>query len=159
MTKITVITVGTLKEDYLQKAVEEYEKRLNSYVRMENVNIREERISDEDNRREIDSALEAEGEKILAKIPKDSYKISLCVEGRMYDSSSLSEKIKSVSDKYGKITLIIGSSYGLSDRVKKACDLCLSVSKMTFPHQLMRVILLESLYRSFTIIANKRYHK
>ena len=92
-------------------------------------------------------------------MPTDSYKIALCVEGTQYDSERLAGVISAANDKSGKISLVIGSSHGLSERVKRECDLRLSVSKMTFPHQLMRVILMEALYRSFTIIAGKRYHK
>ena len=100
-----------------------------------------------------------EADKIIAAMPKDSYKIALCVEGRQYDSPALAEIISDATDATGKISLVIGSSHGLSERVKSECKLRLSVSKMTFPHQLMRVILFEALYRSFTIIAGKKYHK
>lgn len=159
MVKLYIITVGTLKEDYLCKAVSEYEKRLSAYATVENINIKEEKITDEDNPTKILYALDAEGERILSKIPDGAYRISLCVEGVSPDSVKLSEYIKAAQDKSGKIALIIGSSHGLSDKVKSSSDLRLSVSKLTFPHQLMRVILLESLYRSFTIISGKRYHK
>lgn len=159
MVKITVISVGGLKEDYLQKAVSEYEKRLSAYAVVENINLREERITDEDDAAKISAALENEGERILSKIPPSSMKIALCVEGVQYDSVKLAEKISEGCDRCGKITLIIGSSHGLSEKVKSACDLRLSVSKLTFPHRLMRVLLLEVLYRSFSIIAGKRYHK
>ena len=92
-------------------------------------------------------------------MPKDSYKIALCVEGKQFDSPALARIISEATDATGKISLVIGSSHGLSEKVKSECTLRLSVSKMTFPHQLMRVILLEALYRSFTIIGGKKYHK
>ena len=159
MASITVISVGTLKEEYLRDAVSEYKKRLSQYARVEEVNIKEERIANEDDKSQIQAALDCEGEKILASIPKGAAKIALCVEGKEYDSPSLATLIGSLSDECGKIALIIGSSHGLSEKVKRECRIRLSVSKMTFPHQLMRVILYEALYRSFTILAGKRYHK
>ena len=121
--------------------------------------IKEERINNEDNRAEIESALSREADKILAAIPKDAMKIALCVEGKQYTSEELARLVGEGNDRGGKIAFIIGSSYGLSDKVKRECDVRLSFSKLTFPHQLMRVILYEALYRSFTIIAGKRYHK
>lgn len=159
MTQITLITLGSLKEDYLRDAVSEYKKRLSQYARVDEVNIKEEPIKNEDSAAEISRALEREAERVLSAIPKDSYKIALCVEGKQLDSPALAKIISDANDATGKITVIIGSSFGLSERVKAACDLRLSFSKMTFPHQLMRVILTEALYRSFTIIAGKRYHK
>ena len=159
MANLTIITVGTLKEGYLKDAVAEYKKRLSQYARVDEVNIKEVQIKNEDSRAEIAKALDTEAEKIIAAMPADSYKIALCVEGTQYDSPRLADIISSASDKSGKISLVIGSSHGLSEAVKRECDLRLSISKMTFPHQLMRVILMEALYRSFTIIAGKKYHK
>ena len=159
MAQITVITVGTLKESYLRDAVLEYKKRLSQYARVEEINVKEEAIRDEDDTSEIKRALDAEAAKILSSISKDSYKIALCVEGREYDSPALASLIGDAIDKKGRIALIIGSSHGLSELVKRECDAKISFSKLTFPHQLMRVILMESLYRSFTILAGKRYHK
>ena len=159
MANITIITVGTLKESYLSGAVAEYKKRLSLYARVDEVNIKEERIRDEDDGGEIARALDAEAEKIIASIPKGSATIALCVEGKEYDSPKLAEILGKMADEKGKIALIIGSSHGLSEKVKQACDLRLSFSKLTFPHQLMRVFLMEALYRSFTILAGKKYHK
>ena len=156
---VTVISVGTLKEKYLTDAVAEYKKRLSQYARVEEINIKEEKIQNEDDASEINRALEWEGEKILAAAPRDSVKIALCVEGREYDSVALARLVEKYSDELGKLTFIIGSSHGLADSVKAAADLKLSVSALTFPHQLMRVILFEALYRSVTIIKGKRYHK
>lgn len=159
MANITLITVGTLKENYLKDAVAEYKKRLSQYARVDEINLKEERIVNEDDPSEVRRALESEGERILAAIPKGSGKIALCVEGKQYDSVALAGLIGRMADESGKITLIIGSSHGLADKVKKECDVRLSVSALTFPHQLMRVVLYEALYRSFTILAGKKYHK
>ena len=159
MANITIISVGTLKEDYLKEAVDEYKKRLSQYARVDEVNIKEEKIPNEDDPSQIKRALSTEGEKILAAIPSGAGKIALCVEGKQYDSPALAGLIGKMADKSGKIALIIGSSHGLDDSVKRACDVRLSVSALTFPHQLMRVVLLEALYRSFTILAGKKYHK
>lgn len=159
MIQLTIVTVGTLKEDYLKDAVLEYKKRLSQYARVEEISIKEQPIRNEDDGSEIARALDGEAEKIIAAIPKDTYKIALCVEGKQFDSPALAKIISDASDSSGKIALVIGSSHGLSEKVKSECALRLSISKMTFPHQLMRVILMEALYRSFTIIHGKRYHK
>ena len=159
MGMVTLITVGTLKEDYLKEAVAEYKKRLSQYARVDEINIKEEKINNEDDPSEIKRALESEADKIIAAIPKGSAKIALCVEGKQYDSVALAGLIGRMIDESGKIALIIGSSHGLSERVKRECDVRLSVSALTFPHQLMRVVLYEALYRSFTILAGKKYHK
>lgn len=159
MIQLNIITVGTLKEDYLKEALAEYKKRLSQYARVEEISIKEELIRNEEDRAQVARALDAEGEKILSLLPKDAYKIALCVEGRQFDSPALAGIISEASDRSGKIALVIGSSHGLSDRVKADANLKLSLSKLTFPHQLMRVILYETLYRSFTIIAGKKYHK
>ena len=159
MANLTIITVGTLKESYLKEAVAEYKKRLSQYARVDEVNIKEERIANEEDGAEIKRALDAEADKILAAIPKGAGKIALCVEGKQYDSPALASLIGKIADESGKIALIIGSSHGLADKVKRECDVRLSFSQLTFPHQLMRVVLYEALYRSFTILAGKKYHK
>ena len=159
MANLTFITVGSLKEGYLREAVAEYKKRLSQYAKTEEIELKEERIANEDNRAEIEAALSKEADKILAAIPKDAYKIALCVEGKQYSSEELARLIGDGCDRSGKIAFIIGSSYGISEKVKRECDLKLSFSKLTFPHQLMKVVLFEATYRSFTILAGKRYHK
>ena len=156
MQSLTIITTGTVKEGYLNEAISEYKKRLSAFAKIEEIVLKEERIVNEANRAEIERALAAEGEKILKRIPKDSYKIALCVEGRQYSSEELAAVLKEGSAKDGKLCLIIGSSHGLSPAVNAACDLRLSVSKLTFPHQLMRVMLYEILYRSYSIVAENR---
>ena len=159
MIQLTLITVGTLKEAYLKAAVDEYKKRLSQYARVDEISLKEEKIQNEDDSAEIRRALESEGEKILAAMPKDSFKIALCVEGKEYDSPELAALIGRACDEKGKISLVIGSSHGLCESVKKEANLRLSLSKLTFPHQLMRPLLYEVIYRSFSIIAGKRYHK
>lgn len=159
MANVTFITVGNLKEKYLKDAVSEYKKRIAQYAKVDEVEIKEERIANEDDRSEISRALAAEGEKILSSVHKDAFKIALCVEGTQYDSEGLAALVGKGLDKSGRIAFIIGSSHGLSETVKTACDIRLSVSKLTFPHQLMRPLLCEAVYRSFTILAGKRYHK
>ena len=159
MTQLTVIATGAVKEKYLTDAIAEYEKRLSTYCRTETLILREESIRDEDNPREIASALSREADAILCRIPDGAYVIALCVEGKQYPSEQLASILSGAVDRTGKICFIIGSSHGLDARVKARADLRLSFSAMTFPHQLMRVLLLESVYRSFTIIAGKRYHK
>lgn len=156
---VRIISVGTLKEKYLSDAVAEYGKRISQYAKLETVELREERIQDEDDAAEVSRALAAEGERILAASPRDSYRVALCVEGREVSSEELAAVVSRAKDTCGKLTLIIGSSHGLSAEVKAACDARISFSRLTFPHQLMRVILSEALYRSFTIIAGKKYHK
>ena len=156
---ITLITVGTLKEDYLKDAACEYKKRLSQYAKVEEINLKEELIKDEDNSAEISKALENEAKRIIAAIPKDSYKIALCVEGREYSSPELADIVRRANDSRGKLTLVIGSSHGLSENVKSECDLRLSFSKLTFPHQLMRVLLAEAVYRALNIVKGTKYHK
>ena len=159
MTHLTLISVGTLKEDYLKDAVSEYKKRLSQYARVDEVHIKEEAIRNEDDLSEIKRALDTEAQKILTAMPKDSFKIALCVEGKQFDSIALSDIIRQASDASGKISLVIGSSHGLAERVKSECDLRLSISKMTFPHHLFRVMLLEQIYRAEAIQAGSKYHK
>lgn len=157
--QITLITVGTLKEDYLRRAVQEYQKRISAYAQLEIVELKEERIPDEDDPSRVSAALQAEGKRILDAIPRGAYKVALCVEGKQLSSEELAHLVGNAADASGKLALIIGSSHGLDPAVKGACDVRLSVSRLTFPHQLMRVILTEALYRSLTILAGKRYHK
>lgn len=159
MPHVTLITVGTVKEKYLQDCISEYKKRLSSYSKIEEIEIKEERVVNEDSDAEIKRVLNTEGEKILAAIPKDARVYALCIEGKQYTSEELAALIKDSCDSTGKICFIIGSSHGLSDSVKKRADVRLSFSRLTFPHQLMRAVLFEAVYRSFTIITGKRYHK
>ena len=160
MVRIHIVHVGTIKEKYLCDAVAEYEKRLKAYCALNNISVKEEKLPDKPSPAEIASAIKHEGERILAALPPRSYNIALCVEGKQYPSERFSEILMSAAnDGFSDICLIIGGSDGLSDEVKKSCRLRLSISEMTFPHQLMRVILLEQLYRAFNIAAGGKYHK
>ena len=126
---------------------------------VEEIELKEERIHSEDDEAEIKRALEAEGDRIIAAIPKGASVVSLCIEGKQYSSEELASLIGERVDTVGKIAFIIGSSHGLSDRVKRISDLRLSFSRLTFPHQLVKPLLFEVIYRSFSILAGKRYHK
>lgn len=159
MLNVKLITLGTLKEAYLRDAAAEYEKRLGAFCRFELVQLKEERLSDDPSESEIKNALSKESEKILALIPARAYVVAMCVEGKQLTSPELAEKLEEISSRTSDICFIIGSSFGLSDTVKQRADLRLSVSKLTFPHQLMRVILLETVYRAFNIQKGTRYHK
>ena len=157
--QITFITVGNLKEKYLVDGIAEYKKRLSIYAKVDDIELKEVKISNEDNLAEINNALNQEGEKIIERIPDGAYVVALCVEGKGIDSVALARIVKGAQDSTGKICFVIGSSYGLADSVKSRADFRLSLSKLTYPHQLARLMLFESVYRSMTIINNKRYHK
>ena len=154
-----MIVLGTLKEEYWRAAAAEYEKRLSAFCRLNIIQLKEERLSERPSEGEIRQALEREAEKILAQIPSKAYRIAMCVEGKQLSSEELADKLEQVGESHGEVCLIIGSSFGLSDSVKNACQMKLSVSKLTFPHQMMRVLLLESVYRGFNILKGTRYHK
>lgn len=159
MLNIRFLTTGSLKESYWRDALNEYSKRLGGLCRFTCTEFKEVRLSDNPSQAEIDAALETEGERILAEFSPRAYKIALCVEGKQLSSEELAAKLEQVSAVSSDIILVIGSSYGLSPRVKQACDLRLSVSKLTFPHQLMRVLLAEAVYRALNIVKGTKYHK
>lgn len=159
MIGVKIITVGTLKEGYLRDAAAEYSKRLSGFCKLTEVNLKEEKLSDTPSDGEIKNALRKEGDAILAQMPRKAFKIALCVEGKQLSSEELAEKLDAVAQTHGEVCLVIGSSHGLDESVKSACDMRLSVSKLTFPHQLMRIILLEAIYRGFNIIKGTHYHK
>ena len=159
MLNVKLITIGTLKESYLREAAKEYEKRLGAYCKFTEVNLSEVKLPEKPSQKEIDAALEAEAKQILAAMSPRAFKIALCVEGKQLSSEQLAKKFEEIGQTHGEVVLIIGSSFGLSPTVKSACDLRLSVSALTFPHQLMRVILLEATYRALTIIKGTPYHK
>lgn len=157
---ITLICVGRIKEDHFRDACSEYEKRLGAFCRFNTEIIEPERLSDNPSQAEIHNALNREGEKILKKIPSGAYVCAMCVEGKEMTSAQLADITKTLPLKgVSSVVFIIGSSFGLGEEVKAAADLKLSMSKMTFPHQLARVMLSEQIYRAYTIIYNKRYHK
>ncbi len=159
MISVKVITVGTLKEGYLRDAVAEYSKRLSGYCKFTLVQLKEARIGDVPSQKEIAAALDEEAKAILAELSPRSYKIAMCVEGKQLSSEAFADKIENISLERSEICFVIGSSYGISDKIKDICDFKMSVSQMTFPHQLIRVILLESIYRAFNITAGTKYHK
>lgn len=158
--KITIITVGKIKEKYLKDAITEYTKRLSRYCRLEIIEVSDEKTPDQASEVVEDGIRDKEGEKILRYIKDDAYVITLEINGRMLTSEELADKIDTLGIKGSShITFIIGGSIGLGREVLKRSDYALSFSKMTFPHQLMRVILLEQIYRSYRIIQGQPYHK
>ena len=160
MLKITLITVGRLKEQYLRDAVKEYEKRLSTLCALKSIEIDAAKLPDNPNPSQITAALEQEAEKILTSLPNGAYIIPMCIEGKQMDSEELSSKLSNLGvSGQSNVAFIIGGSYGLSDRVKQKADYKLSMSKMTFPHQLARVMLLEQIYRAFKISQGGTYHK
>lgn len=157
---IKLVTVGKIKEKYLKQAILEYSKRLSRYTKLEIIELSDEQAPENLSEKEIELIKDKEGERILSKIKDNEYVVSLVIKGSNFSSEELAEKIEGLTIQgYSNITFIIGGSLGLSDDVIKRSNLKLSFSKMTFPHQLMRVILLEQIYRSFRIINNEPYHK
>lgn len=158
MFNINLITVGKLKEEYLRAAQAEYAKRLQAFCTLKITEIDECRLSDRPSEKEIQNALETEAKSILKYA--GGLIIPMCIEGKQMKSEMLSKKIEDTAlSGCSEISFIIGSSYGLSDTVKNAAGLRLSMSEMTFPHQLARIMLLEQIYRAFMISAGKSYHK
>ena len=157
--RVSVICVGKLKEKYLKDAVSEYEKRLSRFCSFEIIEVADSKIPENASEAECEKVLEQEGEKILSKIKPNSFVIAMCVEGKQVSSEQLADEIKNISFQTGNIIFIIGGSLGLCDDVKKRANICLSFGKITLPHQLMRVVLTEQIYRTFKINANETYHK
>lgn len=159
MMKIAVICVGKLREEYWKSACAEYEKRLQPFCRFTAAEIPETRLPEHPSERQLQSALEAEGEKLLAA-SAGCERVALCIEGTELSSVQLAGRMeRSAARGTGKIAFLIGSSCGLGENVKSAADFRLSMSPMTFPHQLARVMLYEQIYRAFEIIGNGKYHK
>ncbi|MBE6580778.1 MAG: 23S rRNA (pseudouridine(1915)-N(3))-methyltransferase RlmH [Ruminococcaceae bacterium] len=159
MLHIRLIALGNLKESYWRCAVAEYEKRLGAFAKVDIVELKEYRLPESPSPAEIAAALEREADAILNAVPQRSFLVALCVEGKQFSSPELTDQLSHVMRQNGALTLVIGSSHGLSARVKSAADLRLSVSKLTFPHQMMRVLLLETVYRSLSILHGTKYHK
>lgn len=152
--------MGKIKEKFFTAAIDEYKKRLGRYANVKIIELKDESTANASSQNEISKILEREGERILEKIPNNSYVIPLCIEGVQKSSEELANIIDNASiGGISDITFIIGGSLGLSDAVKARASLKLSFSKMTFPHQLMRVILMEQIYRAFTILGGTPYHK
>ncbi len=157
---ITVIALGKLKEKYLKDAITEYAKRISAYGKLDIIELNPVRLSDNPSQTEIDNALSKEAEEIKKKIPNNSYVFSLCIEGKEKSSETFAKAIKDAAlNGKSNIVFVIGSSFGLSPEIKNLSDFKLSFSPMTFPHQLMRVMLLEQVYRAFQINNNGKYHK
>lgn len=160
MLNIKIIAIGDLKEKYLRDACEEYKKRLGAWARVEEIVLKEERLPDNPTEAQIKAGLEAEERKILEKISQKAYVIAMCVEGKQLSSEEYAKKIEEITVcGYSEIVLIIGSSFGMTDTVKSRANFRLSVSRLTFPHQLLRVILYEATYRAMSIINGTKYHK
>lgn len=157
---IDIICVGSIKEKYFIDAIKEYEKRLRPYTNINIIEIDEYKLPNNPSQSQIEEALEKEREMIESKIKDRSYIISLAIEGKQLQSESFSQKIEDITiEGYSNITFLIGSSYGMSNNLKSITNMKLSFSKMTFPHQLMRVVLMEQIYRAFRILRNEPYHK
>ncbi len=150
---IKIITVGAIKEKYLRDAIDEYTKRLRKFTNLEIIELKDENLN------EIEKNKIKEAEKIKKHIDKKDYIITLEIEGKQLSSEEFSKKIENTLIESSNITFIIGGSYGLADEIKSLSNFKLSFSKMTFPHQLFRVILLEQIYRAYKIMNNENYHK
>ncbi len=159
MLSVKIISVGSLKESYLREAVAEYSKRLSGFCKLSVIELKEARLPESPSEKEISAALSSEAQAILGAMSPRSYKIAMCVEGKQLSSEKLAERLEDISQRSSEVCFVIGSSFGLSEEVKSACDMRLSVSELTFPHQLLRVMLLETVYRAFNIISGTRYHK
>ena len=161
MIKIDIISVGKLKEKFFTEASNEYLKRLQPFCKINVIEVPESKCGNCPNQSQIKKIKDEEGKYILKKIDSKSFKVSLCIEGYLKSSEKLANKFSKLVATDGKshFTFIIGGSYGLSEEVKKCSNIKLSMSRLTFPHQLSRIILLEQIYRIFTIHSGKTYHK
>ncbi|WP_307331572.1 23S rRNA (pseudouridine(1915)-N(3))-methyltransferase RlmH [Evansella vedderi] len=157
---ITLINVGKLKEKYLKQGIEEYTKRLNAYANIQIIEVADEKAPENMSELEMLQVKEKEGERILSKLSTDTYVIALAIKGKKWSSERLAKELDNLAT-YGKskIAFVIGGSVGLSDAVLQRADEHLSFSDMTFPHQLIRLILVEQIYRAFRINRNEPYHK
>lgn len=160
MFNINIICIGKIKEQYWTMAIEEYKKRLSAFCKFKIIELDEEKIKNNPSDSDIEKTLNAEGKRILSKISKNSYTVAMCIEGKIISSEELSKKTDEIAlNGFSTINFIIGGSWGLSDEIKNASQFKLSMSKMTFPHQMARVVLCEQIYRAFAISTNAKYHK
>ncbi len=158
--KITLVAVGKIKEKFFADAIGEYGKRLSRYCKLEIIQVADEKTPDKASEAQARQIKEKEGERVLAQIKEGGYVIALAIEGKMASSEELAEKMERLGiEGKSQVVFVIGGSLGLSEAVMRRADESLSFSRMTFPHQLMRVILLEQIYRSYRIIAGDPYHK
>ena len=157
---ISVISVGKLKEKYLKLGIEEFSKRLSKYCKLDLIELEDEKCPENLSEKDMEIVKNKEGQRILSKIKNNSYVIALAIDGKNLSSEELADTMSKLAVRGNShITFIIGGSLGLSDEVLKRADYKLSFSKMTFPHQLMKLILLEQVYRAFRINNNEPYHK
>lgn len=160
MLNVTIIAAGRIRDKFYIDACTEYIKRLSAFCRLTILEIPAANLPDEPSQQQVENALKRESEQILKKIPKGALTVAMCVEGQQLSSEELARELeKSAINGTGSVCFIIGSSFGLSEDVKNHCSLRLSMSKMTFPHTLARVMLLEQLYRALSITAGLKYHK
>jgi len=161
MRTINIICVGNLKEKYLREAAAEYEKRLSAYCKLKITELSEYKLPERPSKSDIEKCIEAEGASILSKIPQNALIAAMCIEGDMLSSEAFSERLSAMMADTGasELCFVIGGSYGLSEEVKKRAKLKLSLSRMTFTHQLSRVLILEQIYRAFQISTGGKYHK
>ena len=158
--KITLLTVGKIKEKFLRDAIAEYSKRLSKYCKLEIIEVADEKTPDHASEVVEKSIRDKEGERLMRYIRDDDYVITLEIGGKMLDSVAFSRQLENLGVRgQSHISFVMGRSFGLCDALVKRSDYALSFSKMTFPHQLMRVILLEQIYRSYRIMTNQPYHK
>lgn len=156
---ITILCVGKIKEKYFTDAIAEYKKRLSRFTKLNIIEIPDEKIPDNASQKEMEIVKEKEGNQILNKIPDNSYIVAMCIEGKEISSEELAKKISDITMIKSHIVFIIGGSLGLWDNVKQRADNKMSFGKITLPHQLMRVVLSEQIYRAFKINNNESYHK
>lgn len=158
--RITILCVGKIKEKFMRDAITEYHKRLSRYTKIEVIEVSDEKTPDNASEKEEIQIREKEGERLLKHVREDDYVIALAIDGKQYDSVEFSNKLKNY-EVYGTshVVFVIGGSLGLSNAVLKKAKEKISFSKMTFPHQLMRVILSEQIYRAYRIMKNEPYHK
>lgn len=159
MLAVTIIAVGKLKEQYLRDAVLEYSKRIAGYYKFEVIEIAESKLSQKPSQAEIVNALYKEGELILERIPKRAKTVALCIEGKQYSSQAFAEIAAGIEQESSHLVFIIGSSHGIAENVKCSVDMRLSMSKMTFSHQIARIMLCEQIYRMGSILNGGKYHK
>lgn len=158
--KIRILCVGKIKEKFMREALGEYSKRLSRYIKLEIIEVVDEKTPDSASEKEENQIRDKEAERLLKQIRQEDYVIALAIDGKMYDSVAFSRKL----DRFGilgrgSVVFVIGGSLGLGEQVLERADESISFSKMTFPHQLMRVILLEQIYRGYRILRNEPYHK
>lgn len=156
---ITILCVGKIKEKYFTAAIDEYKKRMSRFAKFDIIEVPDEKIPENASVKEQEAVKEKEGRAVLSRLKPGGSVIALCIEGTELTSEQLAEKIERFSMTSSSVTFIIGGSLGLSDEVKNAADLKLSFGRMTLPHQLMRVVLAEQIYRAFKINHNESYHK